>query len=172
MGTKLTALTSALLMLVASHAVAQGVLTERNISFAMAKIIAETALETCRKDGLHVTVVVLDRAGNVRIMLRDDGAAPHTYENSQRKAYTALTFRAPSRRLAERLTKNPGGVAQVYLTGTSAAGGGLPIKVGDEVIGAVGVSGSTSVPGSNVPGGTRDEACSQAGINKVADQLK
>ena len=74
--------------------------------------------------------------------------------------------------LAERLTKNPGAVSQVYLSGTSAAGGGLPIKVGNEVIDAVGVSGSAGVPGSNVPGGTRDEACSQAGIDKVADQLK
>jgi uncharacterized protein GlcG (DUF336 family) len=148
------------------------VLTERNISLAMAKIIGETALDACRKDGSRVTVVVLDRAGNMRIVSRDDGAAPHTYENSQRKAYTALTFRAPSRELAERLAKNPGAVPQVYLTGTSAAGGGLPIKAGNEVIGAVGVSGSTSVPGSNVPGGTRDEACSQAGIDKVSDQLK
>lgn len=172
MAAKLTSLASVILTLVASTAGAQGVLTERNISFAMAKTIAETALDACRKDGSRVTVIVLDRTGNIRIVLRDDGAAPHTYENSQRKAYTALTFRAPSRELAERLTKNPGAVAQVYLTGTSAAGGGLPIKVGNEVIGAVGVSGSTSVPGSNVPGGTRDETCAQSGIDKVADQLK
>ena len=172
MAAKLTALASVMLTLVATTAGAQGVLTERNISFGMAKTIAETALDACRKDGSRVTVIVLDRTGNIRIVLRDDGAAPHTYENSQRKAYTALTFRAPSRELAERLTKNPGAVAQVYLTGTSAAGGGLPIKVGSEVIGAVGVSGSTSVAGSNVPGGARDEACAQLGIDKVADQLK
>jgi len=172
MAAKLTALASVMLTLVATTAGAQGVLTERNISFGMAKTIAETALDACRKDGSRVTVIVLDRTGNIRIVLRDDGAAPHTYENSQRKAYTALTFRAPSRELAERLTKNPGAVAQVYLTGTSAAGGGLPIKVGSEVIGAVGVSRSTSVAGSNVPGGARDEACAQLGIDKVADQLK
>ena len=172
MAAKLTALASVMLTLVATTAGAQGVLTERNISFGMAKTIAETALDACRKDDSRVTVIVLDRTGNIRIVLRDDSAAPHTYENSQRKAYTALTFRAPSRELAERLTKNPGAVAQVYLTGTSAAGGGLPIKVGSEVIGAVGVSGSTSVAGSNVPGGTRDEACAQLGIDKVADQLK
>src|SRR5580765_1890921 len=167
---KLTALVGAMLMFVASAA-AQGVLTERNISFAMAKVVAETALERCRNDGSRVTVIVLDRGGNIRIVLRDDGAAPHTFENSQRKAYTALTFRAPSRELAERLTKNPGAVSQVYLSGTSAAGGGLPIKVGNEIIGAIGVSGSSPTPGSKVPGGTRDEACSQAGIDKVADQL-
>ena len=172
MAFKLTALVGAMLTFVVSSAAAQGVLTERNISFAMAKAVAEAALERCQKDGSRVTVIVLDRAGNIRIVLRDDGAAPHTFENSQRKAYTALTFRAPSRELAERLTKNPGAVSQVYLSGTSAAGGGLPIKVGNETIGAIGVSGSSPVPGSNVPGGTRDEACSQAGIDKVADQLK
>src|SRR6516164_4671830 len=126
MAAELTALASVMLTLVATTAGAQGVLTERNISFGMAKTIAETALDACRKDDSRVTVIVLDRTGNIRIVLRDDGAAPHTYENSQRKAYTALTFRAPSRELAERLTKNPGAVAQVYLTGTSAAGGGLP----------------------------------------------
>jgi Haem-degrading len=117
MAAKLTALASVMLTLVTSTAGAQGVLTERNISFGMAKTIAESALDACRKDGSRVTVIVLDRTGNIRIVLRDDGAAPHTYENSQRKAYTALTFRAPSRELAERLTKNPGAVAQVYLTG-------------------------------------------------------
>ena len=103
----------------------------------MAKVVAETALERCGLDGSRVTVIVLDRGSNIRIVLRDDGAAPHTFENSQRKAYTALTFRAPSRELAERLSKNPGAVAQVYLSGTSAAGGGLPIKVGNEIIGAM-----------------------------------
>ena len=172
MAFKLTALVGAMLTFVASSAAAQGVLTERNISFAMAKTLAEAALERCQKDGSRVTVIVLDRGGNIRIVLRDDGAAPHTFENSQRKAYTALTFHAPSKELAERLTKNPGAVSQVYLSGTSAAGGGLPIKVGNEIIGAVGVSGSTGVPGSDVPGGTRDEVCSQAGIDRVADQLK
>ena len=172
MAPRFTASVSAIIALAAATAAAQGVLTERNISFALAKTIAETALEACRKESSRVTVIVLDRAGNIRIVLRDDGAAPHTFENSQRKAYTALTFRSPSRELAERLTKNPGAVSQVYLSGTSAAGGGLPIKAGNEIIGAIGVSGSTPAPGSKVPGGTHDEACSQAGIDKVADQLK
>lgn len=154
-----------------SQAVAQGVLTEKNISFDMARTIAETVLETCRKDGSHISVTVLDRAGNVRVAFRDDGAEPHTAENSQKKAYTARTFGAPSADFAKRLNEKPGGVAQVNLTGVIALGGGLPIKVGKETIGAVGVSGSQ--PGTaGVPGGTRDEACAKAGIDKVAEQLK
>jgi uncharacterized protein GlcG (DUF336 family) len=150
---------------------AQGVLTEKNISFEMAKTIAETTLEACRRDGSHISVTVLDRSGNVRVAFRDDGAEPHTAENSQKKAYTARTFGAPSADLAKRLSASPGGVAQVNLTGVIALGGGLPIKVGKETIGAVGVSGSQP-GGAGVPGGTRDEACAKAGIDKVADQLK
>jgi uncharacterized protein GlcG (DUF336 family) len=135
MAAKLTAFASIVLTLVASTAGAQGVLSERNISFGMAKTIAETALDACRKDGSRVTVIVLDRTGNIRIVLRDDGAAPHTYENSQRKAYTALTFRAPSRELAERLTRTRrscSGVSHHY----QRRRWWLAIKVGSEVIGA------------------------------------
>ena len=84
-------------------------------------------------------------------------------ENSQRKAYTARTFRIPSGEFAQRVKDNPT-TGAVHLTGVIAAQGALPIKVGDEVIGAVGVSGA--------PGGEKDEACSKAGIDKVADQLK
>jgi uncharacterized protein GlcG (DUF336 family) len=84
-------------------------------------------------------------------------------ENSQRKAYTARTFRIPSGEFAQRVKENPT-LGVVHLTGIIAAQGALPIKAGDEVIGAVGVSGA--------PGGEKGEACAKAGIDKVADQLK
>lgn len=158
-------------MTLASGAHAQGVITEKNISFGMAKEIADAALEACRKDGSHVTITVLDRNGIVRVSYRDDGSAPHATENSMRKGYSALTFEAPSAVFAKRLIDNPGKVAQVHLNGVIALAGGVPIKVGDEVIGAVGISGSK--PGADhKPGGTRDEACAKAGIDKVADRLK
>jgi uncharacterized protein GlcG (DUF336 family) len=95
--------------------------------------------------------------------LHGDDAPLHTIENSQRKAYTARTFRIPSGEFAQRVKENPNNGA-VHLTGIVAAQGTLPIKIGDEVIGAVG--------GSGAPGGEKDEACSKAGIGKVADQLK
>ena len=142
---------------------AQGVLAERNISLGLAMTIAQSALESCRANGFHVSVTVVDRAGQVRVALRDDNASPHTFENSQRKAYTARTFRIPSGEFAQRLKDNPT-LGAVHLTGIIAAQGALPIKAGDEVIGAVGVSGA--------PGGEKDEACAKAGIDKVADQLK
>ena len=84
-------------------------------------------------------------------------------ENSQRKAYTARTFRISSGEFAQRVKDNPS-ISAVHLTGIIAAQGALPIKAGDEVIGAVGVSGA--------PGGEKDEACAKTGLDKVADQLK
>src|SRR5262249_36767978 len=145
-------------------AASEGVRMERNLSLDLARAIGETALETCRKNGFHVSVTVLDRAGQMRVMLRDDDARPHTPENSQRKAYTSRTFGIASAEFAERAPKEPGRAAQATLTGVIALAGALPIKVGDEIVGAVGVSGS--------PGGDKDEACARAGIEKVADQLK
>ena len=138
-------------------------LTEKSLPAAMAITIAQTALETCTKQGYHVSVHVLGRNGEVLVAVRGDGAPPHTMENSQRKAYTARTFRIPSGEFAQRVKDNPT-ISAVHLSGIIAAQGALPIKAGDEVIGAVGVSGA--------PGGEKDEACSKAGIDKVADQLK
>ena len=147
---------------VASPASAQ-LLTEKSLSAAMAMTIAQTALETCTKQGYHVSVHVLGNNGEVLVAVRGDGAPPHTMENSQRKAYTARTFRIPSGEFAQRVKDNPS-ISAVHLSGIIAAQGALPIKVGDDVIGAVGVSGA--------PGGEKDEACAKAGLDKRADQLK
>jgi uncharacterized protein GlcG (DUF336 family) len=138
-------------------------LSEKSLSAAMAIAIAQTALETCTKQGYHVSVNVLGRNGEVLVAIRGDGAPPHTMENGQRKAYTARTFRIPSGEFVQRVKDNPT-LGAVHLTGIIAAQGALPIKVGDEVIGAVGVSGA--------PGGEKDEACAKTGIDRVADQLK
>jgi uncharacterized protein GlcG (DUF336 family) len=138
-------------------------LDQKALSAAMALLIAQTALETCTKQGYHVSVHVLGRDGEVIVAVRGDVAPPHTMENSQKKAYTARTFRIPSGEFAQRVKDNPT-TGAVHLSGIVAAQGALPIKVGDEVVGAVGVSGA--------PGGDKDEACAKAGIDKVADQLK
>jgi uncharacterized protein GlcG (DUF336 family) len=138
-------------------------LDQKSLSAAMAMTIAQTALESCTKQGYHVSVHVLGRNGEVLVAVRGDNAPPHTMENSQRKAYTARTFRIPSGEFVQRVKDNPT-TGAVHLTGIIAAQGALPIKVGDDVIGAVGVSGA--------PGGEKDEACAKAGIDKIADQLK
>jgi uncharacterized protein GlcG (DUF336 family) len=99
----------------------------------------------------------------VIVQIRGDNSSPHTIENSMRKAYTARTYRVPSGEIAQRLKDNPqfGGI---FLTNITTARGALPIKVGDEVIGAAGVSGA--------PGGEKDEVCVKAGIDQVAGDLK
>lgn len=129
----------------------------------LAAVIAETAYDACVQQGFHVSVHVVGDEGQVIVALRGEGSSPHTFENSQRKAYTARTFRGPSGDFAQRVKDNPT-TGAIHLAGVIAAQGALPIKIGDEVIGAVGVSGA--------PGGDKDEACAKAGIEKVAEQLK
>jgi uncharacterized protein GlcG (DUF336 family) len=138
-------------------------LTERNVSTDMALTIAQTAMKMCTDQGFHVSVHVVDRSGAVKLALRGDGASPHTMENSMRKAYTARTFRTSSAEFAKR-AQDPARSAQTMLSNVIAIEGGLPIMVGDDAVGGVGVSGS--------PGGDKDAACAQAGIDKVSDQLK
>jgi uncharacterized protein GlcG (DUF336 family) len=138
-------------------------LDQKGLSAGMAITMAETAMDTCKANGYRVSVTVVGRIGEVILQVRGDNTSPHTVENSQRKAYTARTFRVPSGEWAKNLASDPNRGAQ-FLTGVIAARGALPIKVDDETIGAIGVSGA--------PGGEKDEACAQAAIDKVADQLK
>ena len=145
-----------------SPAGAQGLVTQKNIPLAMAQTIANAALAQCESMGYKVSVAVVDRDGLPIVTIRGDGAGLHTPEGADRKAYTARTFSRPSAEFAKRMLDDPGSVGSRQYTRVLALGGGLPIKSGNEVVGAVGVSGS--------PG--KDDVCSQAGIDKVADQLK
>jgi len=140
---------------------AEGLLTQKNLSLDMAQAIANGALEKCRQLGFNAAVVVVDRDGLPIITMRDDNAGLHTPEGADRKAYTARTFRSPSADFVKR-TSEPATSGSREYTRVLALAGGLPIKVGNDVVGAVGVSGT--------PG--QDDVCSQAGIDKVAAQLK
>src|SRR5262249_11807500 len=86
---------------------AQALITERSLSQDTAREAATAALEQCRKNGYHVTVTVLDHSTRTKVVLHDDGANPHTIENSLRKAYTSFTFRIPSGEYGKRATANP-----------------------------------------------------------------
>src|SRR3954468_16475664 len=85
----------------------QGLVSERTISLQAAQEAARVALETCRKEGHKVTVTVLDHAARTKVILRDDGASPHTVQHSMNKAYTTLTFNQPSAEFGKRTTSNP-----------------------------------------------------------------
>ena len=156
----------ALFLLEASRAaIAQGVVNEPTLSADAALEAAAGALAQCRKEGQKVTVTVVDAAGRPKAMVRDDGAAPHSAEHSFRKAYTALTYRVPSSEYGKRAAEAKGiAIGPQLLPNITTAAGGVPIKAGTETIGAIGVSGA--------PGGDKDEACANAGIEKVADKLK
>jgi uncharacterized protein GlcG (DUF336 family) len=138
-------------------------LARKDLSMETALTIATTAIETCKGQGYRVSATVVGRNGEVIVQLRGDNTGPHTMENSFRKAYTSRTFRVSSGEIAQRVKDNPT-LGAVHLTNVIALQGALPIKVGDEVIGAAGASGA--------PGGEKDEACIKAGLDKVADQLK
>jgi uncharacterized protein GlcG (DUF336 family) len=144
----------------AAHA--QGLRTEKAIPLAMALTIANAALQKCESMGYKVSVTVVDRAGLPLVMLRGDGAGLHTPEGADRKAYTARTYRSPSADFAKRVQTDPAYAPAMQYARVLALAGGLPIKAGEDVIGAVGISGS--------PG--KDDICAQAGIDTVADQLK
>lgn len=135
-------------------------LTEHDVSVRMALTIAEAALAEC---GVKTSVAVVDRAGRIRLLLQGDGASPHNIELARRKAYTALTFRRTSAEWAQRTETNLTG--QRMLADVIPLAGGVPIKIGDETIGGVGLSGAPM-------GGAQEEACGKAGIAKVADQLR
>ncbi len=153
---------AALACVAAGSANAQ-LLTHKDISVAMAVTMAQTAIETCKGQGYNVSVNVLGRNGEVILALRNELAGPATFENSFKKAYTARTFRRPSGEFAAGVKGNPNAGA-LMLANIVAAQGALPIKVGDDVIGAIGVSGA--------PGGEKDEACAKTGIDKVSADLK
>jgi len=139
------------------------VITHRDVGVRMGLAIAVAALDQCEQDGNSVSVAVVDRAGRLRVFLQADRANPHNIELARRKAYTARTFGRSSAEWAKRTTELPEIAAQRELGDVIALRGGVPIKVGNETIGAVGVSGSSS---------EGDEKCAMAGVAKVADQLK
>ena len=142
---------------------AQGVVTERNISAALAAEAASAAVEACAGRGHRVTAAVVDRSGVLKALLRGDGAGTHTVSAAQAKAYTAASMRANTSQVLETVRTNPGAARLSDVQGFLIVGGGLPIRVGDEVVGAIGVDGS--------PGGHLDEQCAEAGIARIRERL-
>ena len=140
----------------------QGVVSQKNLSLGLAKTIAEAALGACKSKGFSTSVAVVDRAGQLMVLLRDEGASAQTAEMSRRKAYTARMFRTSTLEFQKR-TSDPGFAAQRDVSDILALGGGVPIQAGTEVIGGVASSGANQ---------ESDDACAKAGVAAVAEQLK
>ena len=147
----------------AASASAPGVVMQRSVSLSLAKAIAEATLAACREKGYHTAAAVVDRAGQVLVILRDEQGTSQLAEMARRKAYTARMFRTTTLEFQKRTADNPQYAGQRNLPDILALSGGVPIKVGDETIGAVGSAGSTL---------EQDDACAKAGVAKVADLLK
>lgn len=150
----------------------QGLIVHKALSLDMALAMAHGSLDKCREMKYKCAIVVLDATGRTIIELQDDGASLHRFEVAHKKAYTALVYRRPSKdvvagwskKAAEPTPLLEGTEPNPPIEGTIDMGGGLPIIVDKETIGAIAVSGA--------PGWDMDEACAKAGIAKVADKLK
>ena len=140
----------ALAVLAQPAAYAEGLVSAKRLSASLAAELAMAAVTACAQKSYHVGVVVLDYSGVQQVALRGDGAAPQNVLNANDKAYTAASFGADTAELVER--------------SKSVNAGGVVIKVGDEVIGAIGVSGA--------PGGDNDVICAKTALDKIKDRMK
>lgn len=142
------------------------VLMEKNISMQLAMAAFKGAVEECKKSNSNdISVAVVDRSGQVALLARANDASPHNLELARRKAYTARTFRSTSMSWRDRTANNSPNSPQRQLADVIALGGGVPIMMGDEAIGAVGVSGANG-------GQMGDEACAKGGASAIANQLQ
>jgi len=147
-----------------SAAQAQAVRTERNMSLDLATQLAAATVASCLAGGYNVTAAVVDRAGQLRALHRADNAGPHTIGAAQAKAFTSASARNNTLAMMEAAQKNPAAANLVHIPGFLLLGGGVPVKVGNDVIGAIGVGGA--------PGGHLDEQWAVAAIEKAQDLLK
>lgn len=155
---------SATLALLGAVQAQTAVRAERNISLELANQIATASVAACQANGHAVAATVVDRAGTVRAVQRADNAGPHTLGASERKAFTSASAKNATLAMMEIAQKNPGAANLVHIPGFLLLGGGVPVRVGNEVIGAVGIGGA--------PSGQLDEQCALAALDKLKDQLK
>ncbi|MET8874754.1 heme-binding protein [Nocardia sp. NPDC004604] len=129
-----------------------------HLTIAAATEAAQAALAAASQENQRVSVAVVDRDGNTIVLLRGDGAGPQSYESAERKAFTAVSWNAPTSQLAERLDKTPQLAA---IPGTLFLGGGVPVATGGAPIAGIGVAGA--------PSGDLDEKYARAGVATLGD---
>ncbi|NCG52845.1 GlcG/HbpS family heme-binding protein [Serratia fonticola] len=138
---------------------ASGILTEKNLSLELADKLAQSAIQACSANNYNVAVTVVDRAGIPLVIKRMDNAGPHTVEASQMKAFTALTTKNPTENVMKNAQANAGAANLRDIPGFLLLAGGVPVKSGEEVVGAIGVGGA--------PGGHFDQQCALTALEKV-----
>lgn len=153
-----------LLILVAipAYATQPDILPVKQIGLELARDIAMAAVEDCRKHGYNISAVVLDRAGNVQVAMRDTLAARHTLEIAERKAGMAVMSGSDTGEF-----RNARGDIRPelnHIDGLIVMEGAIPIQAGGSMIGAIGVSGA--------PGGDKDKLCAATALKKVEERLE
>ena len=157
---KLGLITCCLAGFMIGHAWAADLPKERVLPLALATKAAHAAVDKCLADGYRVSATVVDQGGNIRAVLRQDGAGPHTIDSSRKKAYTSASMQETTAKLAELVAKMPAVQGLQHMNDHMLLlGGGLPIKFGGQVVGGIGVGGA--------PGGHLDTACAQAGLSSI-----
>jgi uncharacterized protein GlcG (DUF336 family) len=139
-------------------------LITHRIPAALASEAANEVVAACARQGYRETAVVLDADGAIIASLRGDSAGIHTLDSAHDKAYTAVSFKNDTIALAERAKGEDSIAPLAKLPHVMFFGGGIVIKLGDEVIGSIGASGA--------PGAKLDDACARAGLDKIRDRLK
>jgi uncharacterized protein GlcG (DUF336 family) len=139
-------------------------LPTHRIPAALAVEAASETVAACAGQGYHETAVVLDADGATIVALRGDGAGIHTLDSAHDKAYTSVSFKNDTLALAERAKGEDSIAPLAKLPHVMFFGGGVVIKLGDEVIGSIGASGA--------PGAKLDDGCAHAGLDKIRDRLK
>jgi uncharacterized protein GlcG (DUF336 family) len=142
----------------------EAVFQTKSLTPETALVAARAAMESCRKQGYQVAVVVTDRAGLTQVLLRDRFAGAHTLDAAANKAWTAASFHTTTAQLASETQPAKPMSGLRNLPRFLAVGGGLVIEGGGSMLGAIGVSGA--------PGGEADEACARAGIKAIAESIE
>lgn len=146
--------------LLSGPAAAQDLPRETVLPLQRALEAASAALAQCETDGYRVSVAVVDRGGDLKALLRGDGAGPHTPDSSFKKAYTSASLRRPTAELAGLIVEQPQAQALRDMNDNILIlGGGLPVAFEGEVVGGIGVGGA--------PGGHLDEACARTGLDAI-----
>lgn len=148
----------------AASAAMAGTTSARSIASVTAVQLAQQTVAACSADGYNVSASVVDRAGVLLAMVRADGAGTHTAEASRAKAFTSASSRNPTSGIAKAIQSNPDAAGMAQIPGFLVLAGGVPVKIGNETIGAIGVAGA--------PGGHLDEACAQKALTALKDQLQ
>ncbi|MFJ6576850.1 MULTISPECIES: heme-binding protein [unclassified Streptomyces] len=131
--------------------------TSTHLTIEAATKAAQATLDAAEKENQRVSVAVVDRNGNTIVTLRGDGAGPQSYESAERKAFTAVSWNAPTSVLAGRLANAP---TLKDIPGTLFLAGGAPVTAKGAPIAGIGVAGA--------PSGDLDEKFAQVGVASLA----